>query len=76
MGYRADGTPFRIEIYTSRVDPHADAARGLDFDDDDDNDRVSFALDNIYFFQPDLVTQSDIRTELDRIISTKMSSKE
>ena len=36
----------------------------LDFDDDDDNDRVCFALDNIYFVQSDLVTQSDIKTEL------------
>ena len=36
----------------------------LDFDNDDDNDRVCFSLHNIYFVQSDLVTQSDIKTEL------------
>ena len=41
--------------------PHVDALSRLDFDDDDDNDRVCFALDNIYFVQSDLVTQSDIK---------------
>ena len=44
--------------------PHADALSRLDFDDDDDNDRVCFALDKIYFVQSELVTQSDIKTEL------------
>ena len=44
--------------------PHADALSRLDFDDDDDNDRVCFALDNIYFVQSDLVTQSGIKSEL------------
>ena len=36
----------------------------LDFDDDDDNDRFCFALDNVDFVQSNLVTQSDIKTEL------------
>ena len=44
--------------------PLADALSRLDFDDDDDNDRGCFSLDNIYFVQSDLVTQSDIKTEL------------
>ena len=60
MGDSADGIWFRIEIYIRRTDP----PRRLDFDDDDDNDRFSFALDIIYFVQSELVTQSDIKTEL------------
>ena len=36
----------------------------LDFGDNDDSDRVCFALDNIYLVQSDLVTQSGIKTEL------------
>ena len=64
MGDSADGIWLRIEIYTHRTDPHADALSRLDFDDDDDNDRVCFALDNIYFVQSDLVTQSDVKTDL------------
>ena len=42
----------------------ADALSRLNFDDDDDNDRVCFFLDNTFFVQTDLVTQSDIKTEL------------
>ena len=51
--------------YTPREQiPHPDALNRLDFDDDDDNDRACFALYNIYFVQSDLMTQSDIKTEL------------
>ena len=64
MGDSADGISIRIEIYTRRTVPHADALIRLDFDDDDDNDRVCFALDNIYFVQSDPVTQSRIKTEM------------
>ena len=41
-----------------------DALSRLDSDNVDDNDRVCFALDNIYFVQSDLVTQSEVKTEL------------
>ena len=37
----------------------------MDFDEDEsDNDRVCFAINNIYFAQSDLVTQVEIKTEL------------
>ena len=58
------GFDFELNYKPGEQIPHADALSRLDFDDDDDNDRVSFALDNIYFVQSDQVTQSDIKTEL------------
>ena len=58
------GFDFELKYTPGEQIPHADALSRLDFDDDDDNDRVCFALDNIYFVQSDLVTQSDIKTEL------------
>ena len=39
---------------------HADALSRMNFDEDDfDNDRVCFAIKNIYFAQSDLVTQAE-----------------
>ena len=58
------GFDFEFKYTPGEQIPHADALSGLDFDDDDDNDRFCFALDNIYFVQSDLVTQSDSKTEL------------
>ena len=58
------GLDFELKYTLGLEIPHADALRRLDSDDDDDIDRVYFALDNIYFVQSDLVTQSDIKTEL------------
>ena len=58
------GFDFELKYTPGEQIPHADALSRLDFDDDDDNDRVCFALDNIYFVQSDLVTKSDIKTEL------------
>ena len=58
------GFAFELKYTPGEQIPNADALSRLDFDDDDDNDRVCFALDNIYFVQSDLVTQSDIKTEL------------
>ena len=58
------GLEFELKYTPGEQIPHADALRRLDFDNDDDNDRLCFALDNIYFVQSDLVTQSDIKTEL------------
>ena len=43
--------------------PHADALIRMDFDDDEsDNDRVCFAINDIYFAQSDLVNQAEIKT--------------
>ena len=58
------GFDFELKYTPGEKIPHADALKRLDFDDDDDKDRVCFALDNIYFVQSDLVTHSDIKTEL------------
>ena len=58
------GFDFELKYTPGEQIPHADALSRLFFDDDDDNDWVWFALDNIYFVQSDLVTQSDIKTEL------------
>ena len=44
---------------------HADALSRMDFgEDESDNDRVCFAINNIYFAHSDLVTQAEIKTEL------------
>ena len=44
---------------------HADALSRMDFvEDESDNDRVCFEINNIYFAQSDLVTQAEIKTEL------------
>ena len=58
------GFDFELKYTPGEQIPHADALSRLDFDDDDDNDRVCFALESINFVQSDLVTQSDIKTEL------------
>ena len=58
------GFDFKLEYTPGEQIPHADALSRLDFDDDGDNDRVCFALHNIYFVQSDLLTQSDIKNEL------------
>ena len=45
--------------------PHADALSRMNFGEDElDNGRVCFAINNIYFAQSDLVTQAKIKTEL------------
>ena len=45
--------------------PQADVLSRMDFDEDEsDNDRVCFAINNIYFTQSDLVTQAEIKNEL------------
>ena len=58
------GFDFELNYTPGEQIPHADALSRLDFDDDDNNDRVCFALDKIYFVQSNLVTQSDFKTEL------------
>ena len=58
------GFDFELKYTPGEQIPHADALSRLDFDDDDDNDRVCSAIDNIYLVQSDLVTQSHIKTDL------------
>ena len=62
------GTEFELEFTPDEHIPHADALSRLVFtDNDNDNDRICFALDNTYFVQSDSVTQSDVATELGSI---------
>ena len=43
----------------------AEALSRMDFDEDEsDNDRLCFAINNIYFAHSDLMTQAEIKTEL------------
>ena len=45
--------------------PHADALSRMEFDENElDNDRVCFAINNIYFAQSDLVTHAEIKTKI------------
>ena len=58
------GFVFELKYTPGEQIPHADALSRLDSDDDDDIDQVCFALDHIYYVQSDLVTRSEIKTEL------------
>ena len=58
------GFDFELKYKTAEQIPHIDAFIRLDFDDDNDNNQVCLALNNIFFVQTDLVIQSDIKTEL------------
>ena len=58
------GIDFELKYTPGEQIPLPDAFSRLDFYNDDENDRVCFALDNIYFVQSHLVTQSDVKTEL------------
>ena len=56
---------YELKYTTGEQIPHADALSRMDFDEDEsDNDRVCFAINNIYFAQSDLVTKAEIQTEL------------
>ena len=58
------GCDFEFKNTPGEQIPNANALSRLDFDGEDDNDRVFLALDNIDFVQSDLVTQLDIKLEL------------
>ena len=59
------GFDYELKYTPGEQIPHADALSRMDFDEDEsDNDRVCFAVNNIYFAQSDLVTQAEIKTEL------------
>ena len=59
------GFDYELKYTPGEQIPHADALSRMDFDEDEsDNDRVCFAINNIYFAQSDLVTQAEIKIEL------------
>ena len=59
------GFDYELKYTPGEQIPDADALSRMDFDEDEsDNDRVCFAINNIYFAQSDLVTQAEIKTEL------------
>ena len=59
------GFDYELKYTPGEQTPHADALTRMDFDENEsDNDRVCFAINNIYFGQSDLVAQTEIKTEL------------
>ena len=59
------GFDYELKYTPGEQIPHADALSRMDFDEyESDNDRACFAINNIYFAQSDLVTQTEIKTEL------------
>ena len=59
------GFDYELKYTQGEQTPHADGLSKMDFDEDEsDNDRVCFAIKNIYLAQSDLVTQAEIKTEL------------
>ena len=59
------GFDYELKYTPGEQIPHADALSRMDFDENElDNDRVCFAISNIYFAQSDLVTQAEIKTEI------------
>ena len=69
------GFDYELRYTPGEQIPHADALSRMDFGEDEfDNDRVCFAINNIYFAHSDLVTQAEIKTELgtNRLFQDKM----
>ena len=59
------GFDFELKYIPGDQIPHADALRRIDLDEDDsENDRVLFAINNIYFAQSELVTHAELKTEI------------
>ena len=59
------GFDYELKYTPGEQIPHADALSRMDFDEDEsDNDRVCFAINNIYFAHSNLVTRAEIKTEL------------
>ena len=59
------GFHYELKYTPGEQIPHADALSRMDFDEDEsDNDRVCFAINNIYFAQCELVTPAEIKTDL------------
>ena len=59
------GFDYELRYTPGEQIPRADAMSRMDFgEDESDNDRVCFAINNIYFAHSDLVTQAENKTEL------------
>ena len=59
------GFDYELNYTPGEQIPRAYALSRMDFDEEkSDNDRVCFAIKNIYFAQSDLMTQAEIKTEL------------
>ena len=59
------GSDYGLKYTPGEQISHAVALSRMDCDEDEsDNDRVCFAINNIYFAPSDLVTQAEIKTEL------------
>ena len=67
---------FELKYTPGEQIPHADALSRLDLDDDDDNDRVCFALDKSSAFNLTWRPSQTSKLSWDRIDSFKMSSNE
>ena len=58
------GFDYELKYSPREKIPYADALSRVDFgEDESDNDRMCFAINNIYFAQSDLETQAEIETE-------------
>ena len=61
------GFDYELKYTTGEQIPHADALSRMEFDGDESvNNRVCFAIKNIYFAQSDLVTKAEIKNEFGR----------
>ena len=59
------GFDYELKYTPGEQIPHTEALSRMDFDNEEsDDDRVNFTINNIYFAQNDLVTQAEIKTEL------------
>ena len=58
------GFDYELRYTPGEQIPHEDALSRMDFNEDkSDNDRVCFAINNIYFAQSDLMTEAEIKAE-------------
>ena len=56
------GFDYELKYTPGELIPHADAFSRMDFDEDEsDNDRICFAINNIHFAQSNLLTQAEIK---------------
>ena len=59
------GFDYELSYTPGEKIPHADALNRMDFyKDESNNDRVCFAINDIYFAQSDLMTQAETQSEL------------
>ena len=59
------GFDYELKYTPRKQIPHSDALSRMDLDEEEsDNDRMCFAINNTYFAHSNLVTQAEIKTEL------------